>query len=301
MKKYGYYFWLYLLRGTQMVWRNLFSSITLVLVLSLLLFVVYIFTAMSVHTHKAADKVQSQLVITATIKQDPKTYRSLTDPRELVQKIQSIPGVKGTRIISEEETRERFLKNVQGLKAKPAAYIFQEAIEISVDDVNRMKPIQEQVQKMPGVDKVNYLAEIAEKLTAVSSYIKGIALGGAVLLTLIAIFVVIAVVRSTVHQEERAVTTMASVGGSWWTIAFPLMINMFLLVLVSGLIASVAGWYVDPQLGGTLGKNIANLPEWLRTGRAFSFGTLLPLLVLGASLITSLIVSWSTFRYSKNK
>lgn len=299
MKRQLYYFYLYLSRGTKMTWRNLFSSVTLTLVLSLLLFVVYIFIAMSAHTHKAADKVQSQLMVTATLAQDSEKYQSLVDSNQLAAQAAQIQGVKGVRIVSETESRDRFLKNVSGLKAKPATYIFPEALEVRVDKVQDMKPVQQALLKMEGVDKANYLAEIAEKLTAVSSYIKTVALGGAILLTAIAIFVVIAVVRSTVHQEARSVQTMASVGGSWWTIAAPLIINMFILVVLSSAIASAAGWWVDPQLGGALGNNLADLPEWLKTGRAFSAGQLLPVLIIGSTIITSMIVIWSTLRYSK--
>lgn len=298
MNRHLYYSWLYLSRGLKLVWRNRFASLILLVILSLLLFIVYIFVTMSAHTAQASRNVDDKLVVTALVAQDDK-YRSTVDVKLLASQAKSLEGVRDVRIVSEEETQRRFLANVGNLQAKPAAYIFQEALEISVTDVDNIQAVRDRVAGLQGVERANYLADIAEKLTAVSDYIRNIALAGAILLSVIALLVVMAVVRTSIHAEARSVAAMASVGGSPLAIAAPLIVHLLVVVMCAATIASIVGWWVDPKLGGSFGQNLTNLPDWLKTGRAFGIGQLWLPLVLTTGLATSTIVAWSTLRFSR--
>lgn len=299
MKKQLYYIGLYMVQGMRLLWRNRFYSLVTGVVVSLLLFVVYVFAAMSAHTAEAARKVDDRLVVTALIAQN-KDYESEVSPSELSAQVKEVDNVKAVKIVTEQETQRRFLDNVRNLRSAPAPYIFNEALEISVHDVDSMKQVRDQVAALDGVERADYLADLVKKLTAVSSYLEEVALGGAVLLAIVALLVVMAVVRTSIHSEQHSVATMAAVGGSTWTIAAPLIIHMLAIILVATTLACVAGWWVDPQLGGQLGRSISNLPEWLQTGRSFSLFQLWPPMALASAAAVSIIVAYGTFRYTRN-
>jgi cell division protein FtsX len=295
----GYYVRLYLAQGVRLLSRNRFWSVITALVVALLLFVVYVMVAAAAHTREAARKVDDQLVVTAIVSQDPKTYKSVVPASQLAEQVRRIPNVRAIHVVSEEETRSRFVKSFKGLKTPPAVWVFQEALEISVTDTSKMEQVRASVMRLRGVDQATYLEALVKKLTAVSGYLERMALFGALLLGAIAVMLVMAVVRTAIHSEQRSVATMSAVGGSLWAIAAPLLVHLLIVTVLASLVACVAGWWIDPQIGSSVGGSIKNLPEWLRTGRAYGLLELWPLFALGASLAVSIIVCWGTWRYAR--
>lgn len=294
-----YYSKLYFIQGLRLLWRNRFWSIVTGIVIALLLFVVYVMVATAAHTHQAAQKVQDQLVVTAIIKQDSTSYRSVVPASSLALQVKKIRDVKNVHVVSEEEAKSRFLRNIKDLKAAPAAWVFSEALEISVRDPNQMAYVRDQVLKLQGIEQATYLEELVKRLTAVSDYLRQMALIGALLLTIIAIMVVMAVVRSAIHSEQHTVATMSSVGGSLWTITAPLLVQLLIVTLAASLVACLAGWWIDPKIGSSFGKNISNLPSWLMTSRSYGLLALWPAFALGAGAAVSIIVCYGTWRYTR--
>ena len=297
--KQGYYGLLYLRQGISMLWRNRFWSTVTLVVMSLLLFVVYLMIAMSAHTTAASQKVDDRLTVTAIIAQDSTNYQSTVNSALLAEQARAIPGVKAVRLVSENESRQVFLEQVGELKSPPRAQVFSEALEISVTDTEQIGQIRDKVAGLNGVQQATYLAQLVKKLSAATDYLRGIALYGAILLGLVALLVIMAVVRTSVHSERRSVTTMAEVGGSSWSISAPLLIHLGVVTLVASALASLAGWYIDPQLGLGFGQPSKELPDWLQTGRSFGLFSLFPFMALGGLLCVSAIVILSTRKYAR--
>lgn len=294
-----YYGRLYFLQGMRLLWRNRFWSAITGIIISLLLFVVYVMVATAAHTHQAAEKVQDQLVVTAILKQDSTSYRSIVPASSLASQIRQMPEVKSVHVVSEQEARSRFLRNIKDLKAAPAAWVFSEALEIGVRNPADMAKVRDQVLKMQGIEQATYLEALVKRLTAVSDYLRRMAFIGALLLTLIAVMVVMAVVRTAIHSEQHTVATMSSVGGSLWTIQAPLLVQMLSVTLAASLIACLAGWWIDPKIGSSFGQNISNLPSWLLTKRSYGLLTLWPVFAAGAGAAVSSIVCYGTWRYTR--
>jgi len=297
----GYYTRLYFIQGMRLLRRNSFWSLITAIVIALLLFVVYVMVAAAAHTRQAAHKIDDQLVVTAIVTQDKETYKSVIPASVIAQQVKQIPDVTGVHVVTEQETRDRFVKNLKDLKSVPAAWVFQEALEISVDDPDHLGEVRDAVTKLNGVEQATYLEALVKKLTAVSGYLRQLALGGALVLGLIAVLIVMAVVRTAVHAERRSVATMSSVGGSLWTITAPMLVHLLTVTLAATAVACVAGWWVDPRIAGNLGGSISDLPEWLRTGRAYGLGVLFLPFAAGACAAVSLIVCWGTWRYARPK
>ena len=297
----GYYTRLYFLQGMRLLRRNSFWSLITAIVIALLLFVVYVMVAAAAHTRQAAHKIDDQLIVTAIITQDNETYKSVIPAPVIAEQVKQIPNVTDVHVVTEKETRDRFVKNLKDLKTVPAAWVFQEALEITVSDPDHLAAVRDQVSKLDGVEQATYLEALVKKLTAVSGYLRQLALGGALVLGLIAILIVMAVVRTAVHAERRSVATMASVGGSLWAIIAPMLVHLLAVTLVATAIACLAGWWVDPRIAGNLGGSIQDLPEWLRTGRAYPLGALFIPFALGACAAVSAIVCWGAWRYARPK
>lgn len=279
--------------------RNRFWSVITGVVISLLLFVVYIMVATAAHTSQAAQRVDDQLVVTALITQDTEKYKSVVNANSLADQASKLPYVKDVHVVSEKEAQQRFVRNIRDLKSAPATWVFAEALEISVTDTSKMAAVRSEVLKLPGVEQATYLEDLVKKLSAVSDYLERMALIGAILLSLVAIMVVMAVVRTAIHSEQHSVATMSSVGGSLWSITAPLLVHLLTVTLIASLIACVAGWWVDPRIAASFGENVRNLPEWLITGRAYGLLQLWPAFALGACAAVGSIVCYGTWRYTR--
>lgn len=298
MRKNFYYTGLYFVQGMRLLWRNRFWSLITAIVVSAVLSMVYVMAALSAHTTEAAHKVDDRLVVTAIVAQDDK-YRSEVDGTVLAEQIQQIPHVKDVHVVSEQEAQRRFLRNVPNLQAPPQTWVFHEALEISVDDTQHLQGVRDQVIKLAGIQEATFLGELVKRLTAVTDYLKTIALWGTIFLSGIAVLVVMSVVRTAIHSERRSVQTMASVGGSTWTIAVPLLIHMLGIALISTTLASMVGFYIDPQIGSGFAGQIQNLPSWLQTGRAYGAFALWPAMFAGTGLACALIVAYGTRIYTR--
>lgn len=295
----AYYSKLYFLQGMRLLNRNRFWSVITGVVIALLLFVVYIMVATAAHTRQAAERVDDQLVVTALIEQNSKNYKSVVNASSLAKQVEALPYVQSVHVVSETEAQKRFMRNLRDLKTAPAAWVFAEALEISVTDTDKMAQVRSQVLKLPGVEQATYLEDLVKKLSAVSDYLRRMALIGAALLTLVAVMVVMAVVRTAIHSEQHSVATMSSVGGSLWSITAPLLVHLLTVTLIASLIACIAGWWVDPRIAASFGENVRNLPQWLITGRAYGMLELWPAFALGACLAVGSIVCYGTWRYTR--
>jgi cell division protein FtsX len=296
----AYYTKLYFVQGMRMLNRNRFWSLLTGIIIALLLFVVYIMVATAAHTRQAAQKVDDQLVVTALVAQNDKDYKSLVPAAQLAQQVRKLPYVKAVHVVSEKEAQQRFVRNLKDLKSAPAAWVFAEALEISVTDTNRMSQVRNNVLKINGIEQATYLEDMVQKLSAVSDYLRRMALIGAALLTLIAVMVVMAVVRTAIHSEQHSVSTMSSVGGSLWSITAPLLVYLLSVTLMASFLACVAGWWLDPKIAASFGHSLRNLPSWLITGRSYALLQLWPAFSLGACLAVGSIVCWGTWRYTRD-
>lgn len=294
-----YYILLYFKQGTRLLWRNRFWSVITLTVMTLLLFVVYVMLSMSAHTTTAAKRVDDRLTITAIIAQNA-NFVSVKPTGELANRVRSLNDVKSVRIISEAESRSVFLKNIGNLRQPPDVKVFFEALEISVTDTKKIDQVKTSVAAIPGIQSASYLGELVKKLTAVSSYLQRIALYGAILLSLVAILVVMAVVRTSVHAEKKSVETMSNVGGSHWSVSAPLLVHLGIVTTIAAVLACIGGYAIDPQIGSGFGESVRNLPDWLRTGRSYGLFTLLPILWAASAAAVSVIVIMGTRRYMRS-
>ena len=295
----AYYTRLYFLQGMRMLSRNRFWSIITGVVITLLLFVVYIMVATASHTSQAAQRVDDQLVVTALVKQNNDDYKSIVNVSALARQAEQIPYVKSVHVVSEKEAQQRFVRNLRDLKSAPAAWVFAEALEVSVTDTSKMAQVRQRLLQLQGVEQATYLEDLVKKLSAVSDYLRRMALLGAALLTMVAVMVVMAVVRTAIHSEKHSVETMSSVGGSLWSITAPLLVYLLSVTLISSFVACVVGWWADPRVAASFGANVRNLPDWLITGRSYGLLALWPAFALAACLAVGTIVCYGTWRYTR--
>lgn len=293
-----YYSRLYVGRGLKLLVRNRMWSLICLVVITALLFSVYVMVSANALTKQAAAKVDDQLVVTAFIKQDTEDYKSVVPAQDLAVQAQAIPGVKSVRVVSEEETRERFKENLKNLKTLPAAWVFQEALEIRVTDSSNMEQVRQGALRLDGIESATYLKSLVKKLTVVSGYLQRLVLGGALLSGFLAILIVVAVVRVALASEERSIAIMASIGGSSWSIITPLLVYMLVITIAASLLASLGGYVVEPHISGSFGRT-EDLPDWLRTERSFGLLELWPFLAVGSMAVVSAIVIPSVKRYIK--
>jgi cell division transport system permease protein len=276
-KTFAYYLRHYSTHGMRLLWRNRVWTMLLGVVMVLLLTLCYMLAALSQHARDSAQRIDDNLLITAIVAQN-QSGASITPAEQLQKEISSIIGVRSVRVVDRAEARNRFVSNVKNLEAVPSVDAFPQALEIKVSDVKQIRAVRDQVAKWPGIEQASYLGEIAERLTAMSGYVRTGAWVMVVILGMVSLLVLMAVVRAQVLSEQGTLETMASVGASSWVIALPMAVHLMLIAFIASLVACLAGYWIDPHLTGAMAAS-GKLPQWLDTGRAFGFMQLLPALL----------------------
>lgn len=297
LRTFAYYLRHYAGHGLRLLWRNRVWTVLLGVVMVLLLTLCYLLAALSEHARQSAQRIDDNLLVTAIVAQD-ESGQSLTPAVQLQRELAPLPGIKSLRVVGREEARQRFVRNVKDLQAVPSVDAFPEALEIRVQDVASIRQVRDRVAAWPGIEQASYLGELAERLTAVSGYVRTAAWVLVGVLGLVSLLVLMAVVRAQVLSERGTLQTMASVGASSWVIALPMAIHLLLVALAASLLACLAGYWVDPYLTGALGAG-RDLPEWLNTGRAFAFLTPLPALLALSFTAVTLVLTHGVRRHTR--
>lgn len=273
----GYYLRHYCGHGMRLLWRNRVWTALLGAVMVLLLSLCYLLAALSQHARQSAERIDDNVIITAIVAQ-AEDGSSITPADQLQRELSGLAAVKSVRVVSREEARTRFMKNVKDLDAIPSVDAFPEALEIRVSEADRLTEVRNRVAAWPGVEQASYMGELAQRLTSMSSYVRTGAWVLVAILGFVSLLVLMAVVRAQVISEKGTLETMASVGASSWVIALPMAAHLLAVALLASIIACLVGFWVDPYLTGAMAGS-GELPDWLNTGRAYSFMELLPVLL----------------------
>ena len=154
--------------------------------------------------------------------------------------LQKLKNVQSIRFVSKEKAAEKFVKEtgedfrkILDYNPLPASYVITTAGEGTINFPSLLKSIK----KIKEVDDAVFPNALYQKmlfyLKTFQKYIAGLG----ILLSIIAFYVIFSTIRLIIEGRKDEIETMKLVGGSLFTIKFPLLLNGVFIGLISGFLA----------------------------------------------------------------
>lgn len=293
-----YYTGVYAREGWTLILRNRFLSLFAGLTIFTLLTMGYVLIVLNSHLNQVLKQADSNLSVTVVIDKG-------TSETEIIPQVKALAGVTSVTFIPQAKTRDDFVKRT-GLppESAPKEDIFPKILVVKTKNADEIEPVAKKIKVLNGVRDTTYLSQLIQTITSTTQSLRQIALFTMIFLGLLAIGLLVAIVRVTVHAKRKNVKIMSLVGASRMTITLPLLVQIMIITFIAGTLACIVGWVVDPQLGVTNGSfltgNNHELPNWLHTTRAYGFLALWPLIVPGFMLAAAAIVIYSVNKYLRD-
>lgn len=228
--------WEFYLRETgRSLMRNRLMSLASMSTVALSLLILGLFLLGAVNLNHIAGTLENQVEVTAYLDD----ALSPADNEKLTEEVRNIPGVREATFVSKEEALER-LKEQFGerrdlLTAVEKNNPLRNAVEVRTLTPQDVKPVVEELKKLPGVAKVSFKEEIIERLFALTRAIRYVGLGIAILLIAGTVFLISNTIRLTVFARRREIAIMKLVGATDWFIRWPFLLEGICLGFIGSL------------------------------------------------------------------
>ncbi len=158
----------------------------------------------------------------------------------LKSNLKKLKNVQSIEFVSKEKAAEKFVKEtgedfrtILDYNPLPASFIVKTTSDGNINFSSLLKSIK----KFKEVDDAVFPNAIYEKmlfyLKTFQKYIAGLG----IVLSIIAFYVIFSTIRLIIESRKEEIETMKLVGGSLFTIKFPLLLNGMIIGFVSGLLA----------------------------------------------------------------
>lgn len=211
-----------------------------------------VFTAMSVffvigatmlfilNIRNVIGTMENQLSIQAYMKPD-------TDLEAAAKRIKAMRNVKSVKVITKETALER-LRARLGNQANAVTLLGSNPLPASIEvRVSRAAEVSSDTARMlmaiPDVDDIVYAGHVAEKLTRLSTFVERFSLVMLIVALAASGVVLFNTIRIAVYSRAEEIDVMMKVGATSTYVAFPFVIQGFILGLTGALVASVALGY----------------------------------------------------------
>jgi cell division transport system permease protein len=218
--------------------------------------------------------------------------------QDLQHRLENLPEVGSAVFISKEEGLARLREQLQhqlslihNLKTNPLPHAFEVQLRPEMRDWAAVAQLADAIQKLPGVDEVEYGQGWLERLAAILRLFKLTGLGMCGLFFLATVLIVANTTRLVLYGRREEIEIMRLVGASEGFIRTPL----YLEGILQGLMGAAAG------LAGLLAGHLylsAQIAPGLLPGRfeVRFFSPALAAAILGASMLAGWLGSYLSLR-----
>lgn len=226
---------LMILQAWQGLRRHSLVAVGAVLNIAISLTILGGFFLLAANLENMASGLASESTITLQLKDNVKADT-------LLKRLKADPRLKNVEYIPKEDALREYAKVVNmpynDLK-KSVTNPLPDAIRLSVQDPENLRTIAEEAKALPGVAKVRFRQDVADKLLKVARSIKlaGVAMGG--LMALAALLLVSTTIQLAVHARRREIRIMQLVGATNRFIRAPFLMEGTLEGLLGGVVAAV--------------------------------------------------------------
>lgn len=260
-------------RGGWMNWAAI-STVTV------LLFLMGLGLQTTWQLEQVTNQFGSQLEVTAFLKTG-------VEAQTLSPFVQDMDGVVGLETVSKDEawasiSQELGLADIAGATEQLNGNPLVDEIRVKARSPQILPTLVTELQGLKGVDEVQYLPEILQRLTQLNQGLHWLGLGVVTLLTTTALAVITTTIRLIVVARRREIEIMQLVGATSLWISLPFILQG----LVFGLVGGALGWCGVAIAQHFLTQLVSDQPEFIQAllqgGSGEAGKTLmLPLILLG--------------------
>ena len=279
-------------RAWQGFWRNAVMSIAATATMVLLLLLLAGFWLIQSGLLAGLEFVEQKVQVVADLRDDA----AFADVQALQAEIEAMPVVLEVSYVSREEALRRFreAREAQGeedftrfLESNP----LHASLEVRLKDPRSYQTVVEALRADPTVQRVKNIADLVERVVAVTSFMRT---AGAIVLGvigLIVLFIVVNTIRLAVVSRAEEIEIMRLVGASDAFIRWPFVFEGALVGLFGAAIALLALGAAAEPVGRILYDFFRILP--IRVG---VLARDVALLVAGAGLGLGVLGAWLSVR-----
>lgn len=183
--------------------------------------------------------MENQLSIQAYMKPD-------TDLTVAAKSIKAMRNVRSVKIITKEAALERLrarLGNQANAVTLLGANPLPASIEVRVSRASEVSDTARMLMAVPDVEDIVYAGHVAEKLTRLSNFVERFSIVMLIVALAASGVVLFNTIRIAVYSRASEIDVMMKVGATSTYVAFPFVIQGFILGLTGALVASAALGY----------------------------------------------------------
>lgn len=221
-------------------WRHIrrspYQSLTVIMIMTLLLFITLRFFVIAFVAQKALNDLGSKPQITIFFK-DEATTKEIDDLKE---KLNATGKVASQKYISKEEAlaiyREEYKKDPLLLELV-TANILPASLEVSATDARYLAEFNEILKDNPAIEEVVYLKDVVDALISVTSGVRTEGLIWMVSLSVVAFFIILMAIGIKISSKKEEIEIMKLVGASSWHIGKPFILEGAFYGISAGILA----------------------------------------------------------------
>ncbi len=230
--------------------RNRLLSIATVSTMAICILILGAAVLMTINADNFMNRLESDLEIVVFLD------NSLTDTQvtSIQSNVEKLPGVKSVTFVSREEAlarlQQKFADKDYDLGKTIGTNPLPDSLEVKSQNPEDVVSLAQQINKMPGVYRVNYGQGIVERIFQVTKWVRIISVGFIGLLTMGAVFLIATTIRLAIFARRKEIYLMKLIGATDWFIRWPFFIEGIALGSV-GSLASVLllAWGYGSLLG----------------------------------------------------
>ena len=277
------------------VFRNFSLSLASITCISITLIIVAIALLVSLNINNFTKQIKEDVTIVVFVDNEvPESGINI-----IRTKLNSIPNVASIEYNSKEQLRQEMQASSSKLDAIMKDWTEEEnplmnTFEITVRDIKEIKETATLIEKMEGINSINYGEAMVNQFLSAFDVIEKATVVAVILLIIVTVFLIVNTIKLTIFSRKREISIMRLVGASNISIKMPFVIEGMVLGIIGSIIPIICviyGYYaLYKHTGGQMFTPLIQLitPE--------PFAYIVSLIVLVIGIIVGMIGSYKAVR-----
>jgi cell division transport system permease protein len=223
-------------RAWQGFWRNGLMSIAATATMTFMLLLLGGFWVVQAGLSAGLQYVEQKVQVVAYMKEDA-TQKQVD---EAVAGVRLMPEVKDVVFVSKDDALARFRANLAergqpDLTGSLDTNPLPASIEVYLVDPNDFGAVVTQLESSAGVDRVDDVQQLVDRITTVTTVIRTVGIGALLLVGLTVLFIIVNTIRLAVTSRAEEIEIMRLVGASDAFIRWPFIFEGALVGLLGAL------------------------------------------------------------------
>lgn len=277
------------------VFRNFSLSLASISCISITLIIVAIAILVSLNINNFTKLIKEDVTIVVFVESDVKEV-GLQKIRSNLEKIDNIATIdyKSKTQLKEEMQSSSSTLDIVMKEWSDEDNPLKDTFEIKVSDIEEIGNTASTIEKIDGVDSINYGETMVNQFISAFRAIEKGTLIAVILLIIVTVFLIVNTIKLTIFSRKREISIMRLVGASNFTIKMPFVIEGMVLGVIGSIIPILLVIYGYYALYNHFGGQLFSPLIQLITPEPFIYLVSLVILVIG--IVVGMIGSYQAVR-----